>query len=244
MGFAGLHLNLPHHGEKTEVFIVALEAERPELLFQTDDIGQKRKFNEVEKKPEPELKPQQTPKKKTERQAPQEHIVETVKKSTPELKPQNTLVERITGQQSTQGSIGEVSQKQEPGLQSKHTLEQTTGHQTTQGNIGEKVGVINSSKVATLSYQNIVRQRIEEAKKYPLWARKQGIEGIAYLYFTVLRNGNVSDIQIVHSSDSNILDEEAVATVKRAQPFPPVPKEINGSSLGMQVAIVFSLKKN
>lgn len=125
----------------------------------------------------------------------------------------------------------------------QHTLEQTTGHQAAQGSIGEKVGVINSGKVVMLSYQNIVRQRIEEAKKYPLWARKQGIEGIAYLYFTVLRNGNVSDIQIVHSSDSSILDEEAVATVKRAQPFPLLPKEIRSSSLGMQVAIIFSLKK-
>jgi hypothetical protein len=91
---------MPYHREKMETFIVTLEAERPELSFQTDVIGQKRKFKEVEKEPEtePELKPQQTPKKKTEQQIPQEHIIETVQKSTLELKPQTTLVERITEQ--------------------------------------------------------------------------------------------------------------------------------------------------
>jgi len=77
-----------------------------------------------------------------------------------------------------------------------------------------------------------------------LWAEKQGIEGITHLYFTVLANGRGRDIKMVRSSGSSILDEEAIATVKRAQPFPPAPKEISSSYVEMEVAIVFSLNKN
>jgi protein TonB len=51
------------------------------------------------------------------------------------------------------------------------------------------------------------------------------------------------DVRVVSSSGSKILDEEAVATVKRASPFHPVPKEISKSPIGMTVAIVFSLSK-
>jgi TonB family protein len=243
LGSAGLNLHLLLQEKKTEVFTVELEIEMPALLPKTDVIGQERKFKEVEKMPEPKPKPQNTLKQTTGQQAPQERIGETGQKSETELKTQN-IMERTTGQQVPQERIGEVGQKPGLGQQSQHTLKQTTGQQPLHGGIGEKVDVINTDKVAMLRYQDMVKQRIEEAKRYPLWAKKQGIEGIAYLSFIISRNGNGSGIQIVHSSGSSILDEEAVATVMRAQPFPFVPKEISSSSLRMQVAIVFSLKKN
>ncbi|MFA5144509.1 MAG: TonB family protein [Candidatus Omnitrophota bacterium] len=107
----------------------------------------------------------------------------------------------------------------------------------------EKVKVTKPFDAAMLRYQDVVKQRIEEARRYPAWAKKQGIEGITRLYFTVLSNGLSRDITIIRSSGSGILDEEAVATVKRASPFPSVPGNIGSSSVGMEVAIVFSLNK-
>jgi periplasmic protein TonB len=107
----------------------------------------------------------------------------------------------------------------------------------------EEVEVINPDNDAMLRYQDVVKQRIEQARRYPLWARKQGIEGISHLYFTVLSGGAGQDIRIIRSSGSGILDEEAIATVKRASPFPPVPKEISSSSVSMEVAIVFALSE-
>jgi protein TonB len=109
--------------------------------------------------------------------------------------------------------------------------------------IEEKVEAIDSEKEAMLRYQDIVKQRIEQERMYPLWAKKQGIEGITRICFTVLRNGAGQSPRVIRSSGSGVLDEEALATVKRASPFPPVPKEISGSSVGMEVAIVFSLSK-
>lgn len=105
----------------------------------------------------------------------------------------------------------------------------------------ERIKVINPKEEAMLRYQDMVKQKIEEARKYPLWAKKQGIEGIACLNFTVLSNGLSRDIKLIRSSGSGILDEEAAATIIRAEAFPPIPKEINSSSVRMEVAIVFTL---
>ena len=102
--------------------------------------------------------------------------------------------------------------------------------------------VIDSSREAMLRYQDMVKQRIEEVRRYPFWAKKQGIEGIVYINFTILSNGLSRDIKIIRSSNSKILDEEAIATIKKANPFPPIPKEINTSLVQMGVSIVFSLK--
>lgn len=105
----------------------------------------------------------------------------------------------------------------------------------------ENIKVINSEKHTMLRYQDMVKQRIEQARRYPLWAKKHGTEGVVYIYFTVSSAGLARDIRLVKSSGSSMLDEEALATIERANPFPVLPKEINNPSVGMKLAIVFSL---
>lgn len=150
----------------------------------------------------------------------------------------------IMGQEKKFKEIEQNPEQSKPELAPQPLPEQITVQQITQEGIEDKVNVINPDNDEMLRYQDMVKQRIEEERRYPLWAKKHGIEGIAHLYFTVLPNGIGQDIKIIRSSGSGILDEEAVATVKRASPFHPVPKEISSSSVGMEVAIVFSLKKN
>ena len=104
------------------------------------------------------------------------------------------------------------------------------------------VKVINSQNVAMLRYQDMIKQRIESCRRYPDWAKRQGFQGLTYLTFTVLSDGKARDIKIIHSSGFSILDNEAVFTIKRACPFPPIPQEINQSSVSMEVAIAFKIK--
>lgn len=106
----------------------------------------------------------------------------------------------------------------------------------------ERVEVLKPADEAMLRYQDMVKQRIEEVRKYPEWAKEQGIEGVAHLEFVILSNGNSQEIKLIHSSGSKILDQEAIATIKRASPFPPFPKEIASSSIQMEVSLVFTLK--
>ncbi|UCB57243.1 MAG: energy transducer TonB [Candidatus Omnitrophota bacterium] len=105
----------------------------------------------------------------------------------------------------------------------------------------EKIDALDLAQEAMLRYQDMVKQRIEEARRYPSWAKRQGQEGIVYLDFIVLANGLSRDIEIISSSGSGILDKEAVATIQRAGPFPPIPQGIKRNSTRMQVAIVFAL---
>lgn len=107
----------------------------------------------------------------------------------------------------------------------------------------EIIEVINPQEEAMLRYQDMVKQRIEETRRYPLWAKRQRIEGVSYLIFTLLSDGTVQDIRIVRASGFDILDKEAVSTVKRASPFKRIPEKFNCSTLTMEVALVFQLNK-
>ena len=106
----------------------------------------------------------------------------------------------------------------------------------------EVIEVINPQEEAMLRYQDMVKQKIESCRRYPSWAKKQGFEGVAYLKFTILSTGFVKDIKIIKSSGFDILDREAISTVKRSQPFPPIPEEMEVSFLTMKVFIVFTLQ--
>ena len=135
--------------------------------------------------------------------------------------------------------IKEIIKKPEPERQ----VEEVALQEAIPRPVKERVEVLNPTDEALLRYQDIVKQKIEEVRKYPEWAKEQGIEGIAHLRFIILANGNSQETKLVHSSGSKILDQEAIATIQRAFPFPPFPKEIASSSIQMEVSLVFTLKE-
>ena len=107
----------------------------------------------------------------------------------------------------------------------------------------EAINTPDPDKEAMLDFHNMVKQRIEEARRYPLWARKKGIQGITRIAFTVRPDGTCRDMKIAGTSGSKILDHEALETLKRAEPFPSIPEKISRSPVSLEVGIVFSLQK-
>ncbi|MBL7684758.1 MAG: energy transducer TonB [Deltaproteobacteria bacterium] len=71
-----------------------------------------------------------------------------------------------------------------------------------------------------------IRRKIERSKHYPAAARQQEIEGVVTLRFQVSENGTVENLQLIKSSGSSLLDQEALSTVRRAVPFPYYPNAI------------------
>ena len=65
-----------------------------------------------------------------------------------------------------------------------------------------------------------IRARIERAKRYPLLARKSGIEGRSLVRFQIAEDGSPDGVSLKSSSGSRILDDEALATIRRAAPYP------------------------
>ncbi len=118
-----------------------------------------------------------------------------------------------------------------------------TPKQKTEKITEEKMDSPDPDKEAMLDFHTMVKQRIEEARRYPLWARKKGIQGITRISFTVMPDGTCRDMKITGSSGSKILDHEALETLKRAEPFPSVPEKISISPISLEVGIVFSLQK-
>lgn len=75
---------------------------------------------------------------------------------------------------------------------------------------------------------NYIRDLIARNLAYPSAARKMGWKGQMIVSFVICEGGRVEHIRIMKSSGYRILDENAVNTIKRIQPFPkpPVKAEI------------------
>jgi protein TonB len=71
----------------------------------------------------------------------------------------------------------------------------------------------------------------------------EGHQGAVTVGFALHRTGDVSDIRIVKSSLSHLLDAEARGTIRRAAPFPAVPDTIKGEPIAIQVPISFELTR-
>jgi protein TonB len=84
--------------------------------------------------------------------------------------------------------------------------------------------------------------RIEKAKRYPREARRRGWEGKVVLSFQINRRGEVAELKLVQSSGYPELDEEGIATLRRASPFlpPPVTEE---RGLEVEIPLVFRLEE-
>jgi len=82
---------------------------------------------------------------------------------------------------------------------------------------------------------NQIRRKILRAKRYPRLARQAGLEGVSGLMFQIASDGSVQQVKLVSSSGHSELDAEALATVRRAAPFPYYPSPI-------RFTLKFSLK--
>ncbi len=87
---------------------------------------------------------------------------------------------------------------------------------------------LNGASVA--DWKSEIVMRISSVKRYPEAARSQGTSGTATVAFSVDRSGRVVSARLSASSGSSILDQEALATVRRANPLPAPPPGVPGGS--------------
>ena len=76
-----------------------------------------------------------------------------------------------------------------------------------------------------------VRRKIEQLWSYPPQAIAEQKEGNAEIRFTIDANGSLSEYHVTTTSGSTILDQGALAVVKAAAPYAPLPAEYNLSRL-------------
>lgn len=93
------------------------------------------------------------------------------------------------------------------------------------------------------NWQNRLMLKLNAAKRYPPRARRYRQEGIAYLHFTMDRDGKVLATNIERSAGYSLLDEETLALIERAQPLPKPPAEMPGKALQFVVPVEFFLRR-
>jgi protein TonB len=93
------------------------------------------------------------------------------------------------------------------------------------------------------SYDSLVLSQLVAAKRYPERARRRGLEGEIVLAFAINRDGSVSNSQLSKSSESEILNDAAMAMLERAAPFPPPPSNyLPGKIIEYKVPVKFVLQ--
>lgn len=166
----------------------------------------------VEKKPEP--KPE--PKPKREPKPKPEPKKEAPAKPAPKKTSDKPQAERTTAPPASQGRPGARSAASEG-------------------------GAINPSATPP-SWRSRLVAHIKRNQRYPALSRQRGEEGIAHLQFTMDRAGRLLSYKIVGSSGAPLLDQEVTAMIKRAEPLPAVPAEVQGSRLTYTIPIRFDLR--
>ncbi|MDR2141699.1 MAG: TonB family protein [Deltaproteobacteria bacterium] len=109
-----------------------------------------------------------------------------------------------------------------------------------QGGMGGGSGRGTSDLLA--AYKSQISRRLNQFKKYPPAAMAKGLKGVAYVSFRVNPNGRVSAARLVTSSGFPVLDEEALALLRRSSPFPPLPESLGLNYLELSAPISFTTR--
>lgn len=103
-------------------------------------------------------------------------------------------------------------------------------------------GAFTPSGEPGVPYETALAGWLDRHKVYPRQATKRGVEGKVSIKITIDRDGNVKDFEIVQSSGYDILDASVEEMVKTASPFPPVPKNYDGSEFAFIAPVRFRLE--
>lgn len=93
---------------------------------------------------------------------------------------------------------------------------------------------------ALATYKQQVAAHLQRFKQYP--AAAGGARGVSRLSFSLGRSGQVLGSGLSGSSGNAALDAEALATVRRAQPFPSMPPEITANVVPFAVPLSFMVR--
>jgi protein TonB len=95
------------------------------------------------------------------------------------------------------------------------------------------------NKYAVQTWQKQVSDLIARNARYPTGAERKRQTGDVQVAFGIDRQGRVIDSRVVRGSGIPDLDQEALAVLGRAQPFPAPPQELPGDRVGVTVPVHF-----
>ncbi|WP_342361448.1 energy transducer TonB [Terrarubrum flagellatum] len=110
---------------------------------------------------------------------------------------------------------------------------------STRGSVGASGPTSGAAAVA--NYRSQVMAHLQRYKRYPEAARERGVTGRVVVAFTLSRGGQVVAASLAGSSGAAMLDQETLAMVRRAAPFPAMPDGGPGS-MSFSAGITYNLR--
>lgn len=91
------------------------------------------------------------------------------------------------------------------------------------------------------SWKSALMGKLVRSRRYPAAARAAREQGVVVVSFTIDRGGRVLSSHIVQGSGHPLLDEEALATLQRANPLPAPPEGLGGGRISLTVPLRFNV---
>ncbi|BCL71664.1 hypothetical protein TUMSATVNIG1_36300 [Vibrio nigripulchritudo] len=212
---------------------VAVEASKPEATPQVEqqqpeitspvtsqeskENPELQKHHQVPQKPKPKIKPVETKKKPEEKPKPKEQK--------PTQKVKTELEKKEEAVQPLEASAPQsVAAKNQSTALSAPRQGKTSEHE----------------RAAKQQWQQLLHAHLEKEKRYPRKAKRLRKQGMPVIRFTMNREGQVLDVELVRSSGTDSLDKEAMDLVYRAQPLIKPPQSVLGQQISLTVPIRFS----
>ncbi|PCJ31305.1 MAG: hypothetical protein COA90_06550 [Gammaproteobacteria bacterium] len=95
---------------------------------------------------------------------------------------------------------------------------------------------------APANWRSAVLGHLEHHKRYPRKARRRKQQAVVYARVVISRTGAVLSYSLDRPSKYKALNKETLALIKRADPLPAPPPEIEGETIEFVVPVAFTIK--
>lgn len=92
------------------------------------------------------------------------------------------------------------------------------------------------------SYLGRVASKVKRQKRYPKSALIKNRGGTAVVAFTITKRGTVTGVRLKRGSGNAAIDREVLNMVRRAAPFPPIPKGTGRSRIPLSIPVRFAVR--
>lgn len=182
--------------------------------------------------PTPEIAPKPTPQPEPKPETPPPPVIEPeVALPEPEPTPPQDEIEPQP----------EETPDQAPSTASAPTSAPIKDERAAAPNQGVSASLIQANRAPR--WRDQLLMALNNAKRYPFRARRLRQEGISYLRFVMDREGNVMEYSVARSSGHELLDQETMELIQRAQPLPKPPEQVEGATLEFVIPVEFFLNR-
>ena len=106
---------------------------------------------------------------------------------------------------------------------------------------GDDSVTLDTDEFKFISYNRWLKIKVESVLRYPELAAMSGYQGTLYIKFDILKDGSLSNLELLKSSGYKILDDEALRAIRSSAPFQPLPDDWHMERYSIRAAVLFYL---